>query len=435
MVDRVAVRLDSLYFPWLAAISRRFLVALSRYRSVPRLVVVGALIGWPCSTAHAQAPIRIGASLSQTGAFANLGQNQLRGYQMCVKHANEKGGVLGRKLELIVEDDQSHAAAAVGIYEKLITQVKVDAILGPYSSPITDAVANVSEKHRMPMVAPNAATTSIYRKGRKFVFMATSPAEVYHEGLIDLAARRGLKTVAIISEDTLFPKASAQGTAELTKRKGLQVVLAESYPKGTADFRPLLNRIRAVNPDVVAAATYFDDAVAIARALKALDVNPRVFGVTTGGDLPRFYETLGRDAEFVYGASQWEPELVTLRAGGLVPIARQYPGASEFVEAYRKEYPGADLSYHSAAGYGGCEVLLEAIRRAGSLDGEKVRAAVLKLDYNNVYGGFRVDQDGFQVAHKMVLFQWQEGRKVIVWPDDLAPGRPRFPTPPWNQRK
>jgi branched-chain amino acid transport system substrate-binding protein len=111
------------------------------------------------------------------------------------------------------------------------------------------------------------------------------------------------------------------------------------------------------------------------------------------------------------------------------------PGASEFVEAYRKEYPGADLSYHSAAGYGGCEVLLEAIRRAGSLDGEKVRAAMLKLDYNNVYGGFRVDQDGFQVAHKMVLFQWQEGRKVIVWPDDLAPGRPRFPTPPWSQRK
>jgi branched-chain amino acid transport system substrate-binding protein len=397
------------------------------------LLLAVALLG-AGAPAQAQQPIRIGASLSQTGSFAALGQNQLRGYQLCVKHANEKGGVLGRKLELLVEDDQSQGPVAARIYEKLITQDKVDAILGPYSSPITEAVAEVSEKHRMPMVAPLASTTSIYKKGRRFVFMGQSPAEVYLEGLIDIAAKRGLKTVAILNEDTIFPKASAQGTVELAKKRGLQVVVAESYAKGTTDFRPILAKVRAANPDVIAAATYFDDAVAITRQLKELGVNAKMFGVTVGGDLPRFYETLRSEAEFVYGGSQWEEELVTLRAGGLVPIARQYPGAKEFVEAYRREFPGADLSYHSAGGYSGCEVLLEAFRRAGSLDGEKVRAAILKLDFNNIYGGFKVDQDGFQVAHKMVLFQWQDGKKVIVWPDDLAPGRPRFPTPPWSQR-
>ncbi|HET9481315.1 MAG TPA: ABC transporter substrate-binding protein, partial [Candidatus Polarisedimenticolia bacterium] len=151
--------------------------------------------------------------------------------------------------------------------------------------------------------------------------------------------------------------------------------------------------------------------------------------------LPKFYETLGRDAEFVYGASQWEPELVTLRAGGLIPIARQYPGAREFVEAYWKAFPGAELSYHSAAGYGGCQVLIEAIRRAGSLDGEKVKDAILKLDFNTVFGAFKVDQDGLQIAHKMVTFQWQDGKKVIVWPEELAPGKSRFPTPPWSERR
>jgi len=401
-------------------------------RSFNLLVLLTAV----CSGAGlAQQPIRIGASLSQTGGFATLGQNQLRGYQLCIKQANEKGGVLGRKLELIVEDDRSQAATAVGIYEKLITQVKVDAILGPYSSPITEDVANVSEKYKMPMVAAGAASTSIFRKGRKFVFMVYSPAELYLEGLIDIAAKRGLKTVAIISEDTIFPKATAQGTVELAKKRGLQVVLVEAYGKGAADFGALLNRVRAANPDVIAAATYFEDAVAISRQLKASNVNPKMFGVTVGGDLPKFHSTLGSMAEYVYGASQWEEELVTLRAGGLIPIARQYPGASEFIEAYRKEYPGADFSYHSAGGYGGCEVLIEAIKRAGSVDGEKLRAAILKLDYHNVYGGFKVDADGFQVAHKMVLFQWQDGKKVIVWPDDLAPGRPRFPTPPWSERK
>ena len=395
------------------------------------VVVIAAL----AVTAHAQAPFRIGASLSMTGPFANLGQNQLRGVQLCIKHANEKGGVLGRKLELMFEDDQSQGPVAVGIYEKLITQSKVDAILGPYSSPITEAVANVSEKYRMPMVAPNAATTSIFRKGRKFVFMVHSAAEVYLEGLIDIAAKRGLKTVAVLNEDTLFPKATAQGTVELAKSKGLQVVLAESYPKGTTDFTALLRKVAAAKPDVIAAATYFDDSVAITRGLKALDINPKLYGVTVGGDVPKFHEILGRDAEFVYGGSQWLAELVTLRAGGLIPIARQYPGAAEFVEAHNKEFPGAGFSYQTVAGYGACQIFVEAVRRAGSLDNGRIRDALLKLDTHTAYGAFRVDDGGFQTAHKMVTFQWQDGKKVIVWPEELAADRPRFPTPAWSQRR
>ena len=136
----------------------------------------------------------------------------------------------------------------------------------------------------------------------------------------------------------------------------------------------------------------------------------------------------------MYGASQWEPRLVTLRAGGLIPIARQYPAAREFVDSYRKEFPGADLSYHSASGYGACQILVEAIKRAASLDGEKIREAMLKMDFNTVYGGFKVDPDGFQIAHKMVTFQWQDGKKVIVWPEELAAIEARFPTLPWSQR-
>ena len=389
---------------------------------------------WMLVTGDAQAPLRIGASIAQTGPYAAPGQNQLRGYRLCVKHTNEKGGVLGRKLELVVEDDQSQPATAARIYEKLITQDRVDAILGPYASPITEAVADVNEKHRMPLVATQGATTSTYRKGRKFVFMVPSPAEIYLEGVVDIAARRGLKTVAVIGEDLLFAKAVAQGTVKLARKKGLEVVFVAEYPRGNKDFTAVLTKVRAANPDVLAAATYFEDAVAITRQLKQLDVNTKIFAVTVGGDLLKFYEQLGRSAEFVYGAAQWEPELVKLRAGGLIPIARQYPGAREFYDAYQKEFPGADFSYHSAGGYGGCQILVEAIKRAGSLDGEKIRDALLKMDLNTVYGGFKVDPDGFQIAHKMVTFQWQDGKKVIVWPEELAPGKPRFPTPPWSQR-
>ncbi len=92
------------------------------------------------------------------------------------------------------------------------------------------------------MVASMGSATSISKKGRRFVFMVLSPAEVYLEGLIDMAAKRGVRTVAVINEETLFPKASAQGTVELAKKKGLQVILAEAYPKGTTNFAPILGR-------------------------------------------------------------------------------------------------------------------------------------------------------------------------------------------------
>jgi branched-chain amino acid transport system substrate-binding protein len=269
-------------------------------------------------------------------------------------------------------------------------------------------------------VSPLAATTSIFKKGRKYMFMVISPAEVYLEGLVDIAAKRGLKTIAIINEDTLFPKTSAQGTAELAKKAGLQVVFTEAYPKGNQDFSALLTKLRALNPDVLAAATYFDDAVAIARQMKELNVNPKMFGVTVGGDIPKFQELLKGTAEYVYGSSQWE---------GVLP----YPGAKEFHDAYVKQF-NHEPSYHSAAGYAGCMIYAEGVRKAGTLDADKIRDALLALKTRTMFGDYQVDKDGFQTAHKMVLLQWQDGKRVVVWPDDLATGKVRFPTPPWNAR-
>jgi branched-chain amino acid transport system substrate-binding protein len=185
---------------------------------------------------------------------------------------------------------------------------------------------------------------------------------------------------------------------------------------------------------VIAAAAYYDDTVAITRDVKELDINPKMLAATVGSGFPKFHETMGRSAEYVYGASPWEAELVNLRAGGLVPIARQYPGASEFVEAYRKEFASDDMAYQTAQGYGACQLTLEGVRRAGALDGEKIRAEIAKNDSPTTFGAFKLSSDGVQIGHKMLLFQWQDGKKVIVWPDEIAPVGPRFPTPPWSKR-
>src|SRR6059036_1116857 len=382
------------------------------------ITAIGVLAGG--LPAAAQGPIRIGASLSLTGTYAKLGNYQNEGYKLCAKQANEHGGLLGRKIEFVVYDDQSAPSTAVRLYEKLITEDKVDAVIGPYSSPVTEASANVTEKYKKVMVAPLAATTSIFRKGRKYIFMVISPAEVYLEGLLDIAAKRGLKTVAVINEDTLFSKAAAAGATDLAKKKGMQVVFTEAYPKGNTDFSALLTKVKSLNPDVIAAGTYFDDAVALTRQMRELDVSPKAYGVTVGGDLPEFYDTLKANAEYVYGATQWEHVL-------------PYPGNHEFFGAYKKEF-GHEPSYHSAAGYAGCLIYAEAVKRAGTLDADRVREQLLKLEMRTIFGEYKVDADGFQVAHKIVTFQWQEGRKVVVWPDELALAKPRFPTPPWNQR-
>src|SRR2546425_744411 len=139
--------------------------------------------------------------------------------------------------------------------------------------------------------ASPAATTSIFKrppdKKRSYVFMVISPAEEYLEGLIDTAAKRGLKTVAIVNEDTLFSKAAASGAVELAKKRGMQVVFQEAYPKGNTDFSALLTKVKALTPDVLAAATYFDDAVALTRQMRELDVNPKAYGVTVGGEIGR----------------------------------------------------------------------------------------------------------------------------------------------------
>jgi branched-chain amino acid transport system substrate-binding protein len=224
---------------------------VSKAGKVFAVAVLPALAWAVAPVVEAQPPIRIGASLAQTGLYAALGQNQLRGYQLCVKHVDEKGGVLGRKLELVQYDDGSDPATAVRLYEKLITQDKVDLILGPYGSPISEAVADVSEKYKMLTVAPIAADSSIYKKGRKFIFSMLPPSEAFHEGLLDLAAKKGLKTVALINVDDLSSRATTQGAVELAKKKGLQVVLVDAYPQGTTDLSAILAKVRAANPDVL----------------------------------------------------------------------------------------------------------------------------------------------------------------------------------------
>src|SRR5690349_9659425 len=294
-----------------------------RARAVLVLSGLATVLG-VVSPACAQQPIRIGASASLVGSYAVQGGYLREGYLLCQRHINEQGGLMGRPLEFVIHDDGSDEKTAVRLYERLMSEDKVDAVLGPYSSPITDAVAEVSERHRKLMIAPAAATTSIWEKGRRHLVMMLAPVEGLSEGILDLAARQGLKTVAVLRQDGLVANAIAKGAQTLAPAKGLQVVAVESYRTSPDDSSDVLKKVASARPDVlIAPSTRITAHVAITRKIKEMDIHVKMLSSIPYGLLPEFYPQLGQQAALVYSGSFWETGL-------------PYPGNQAFVPSIRR---------------------------------------------------------------------------------------------------
>lgn len=384
-----------------------------------RLCYFAAVTAMLCNAVHAETPIRIGATMSLSGAYDTQGVAAANGYRLCQQHVNEQGGVLGRQIEFTIEDDRSDTETAIALYERLIVDEQVDAVMGPYGSTLTEAVAPVSERHEMVMISPLAATSSIWEQGRRYLFMVLPPAELFLAGLIDLADDRGLSRVAVIAEDQLFPRAAASGAVELARERGMDVVFFETYASGTGDFSALLDQVDDGEVQVLAmAASALDDFTAFVRQMKHAEVNVEMFG--TSGAVDEFRQALGEAAEYVYGLSAWEPGLPN-------------PGIERFVSDYERKFERAP-SFHVAGAYGSCQLFVEALRRAGSLDQEALREELLDLEMQTVFSDYAVDERGYQTANRGLFIQWQDGEKAVVWPEDLATAAPRFPAPSWQER-
>jgi len=239
---------------------------------------------------------------------------------------------------------------------------------------------------------------------------------------VEIAAKHGYKRIAVINEDSLFSKAAAAGAERYAKQHGMEVVLREEYPRTATDFRPLLLKIKALNADVIAGASYFVDAAALTRQMKELNIVPKIWAATVGPGLPRFTEDLGPLAEYVMGATQWEP----------VP-ALGYPGIKEFIANFEKRF-GYKPNYHAAGGYAAMLILEEAVKRAGKIDRDAIREQLAKLDMTTHYGRFKVDEIGFNSGKGLLLFQILEGKRRLVWPDESREVAPVVPFPAWEKR-
>jgi branched-chain amino acid transport system substrate-binding protein len=386
------------------------------------LVAILAL-GGPATANHRPGnEVVIGGAISQTGRFAEPAGRQVNSIKLWVDEVNARGGLLGHQIKLILLDDKSDTQTSIKLYEKLITEDKVDLVLGPYSSAITEGVANVTERYKKPFVAYGAASSPIWEKGRRYVFDIVAIAEDYQKGAVHLAKQIGVKKAAIIGEDSLFPRQAGKGAKDWAKKLGIDIVLDENYPQKQTDFTALLQKIRASGAEAVFSNSYFADSAAQLRQMREQNMNFKLYSSTIGPGLPNFPEQLGTTAEYVLGFSQWEP----------LPQILKNPGMKEYIDAYEKRFHEKP-NYHAGGAYGALQVTEAAVKKAGGFDAEKIRDAMATIEMDTVFGHYKVDAKGMN-AHDGLTFQILRGQRRVVWPEKWAETKAELPMPDWSKR-
>ncbi len=377
----------------------------------------------PAAAGHrAGNEVLLGGAISMTGQYAEPAGRQVNAIKLWVDEVNARGGLLGHKIALRLLDDKSDTQTSIKLYEKLITEDKVDVLLAPYSSGITEAVANVNERYKMPFVAYGAASTPIWEKGRKYIFNIVAVAEDYQKGAVHLAQQIGVKKLAIIGQDSLFPRQAGKGAKDWAQKLGIEVVLEENYPTKQTDFTALLQKAKAAGAEAIISNSYFADAAAQLRQMRELNVGLKLFSSTVGPALPNFPEQVGAAAEYVLGYSQWEP----------LPEILKHPGMKEFTDAYEKRY-GEKPNYHAGGAYGSLQVTEAALKKAGSFDNEKLRDALATIEVHSAFGRYKVDGRGMN-SHEGLTFQILRGQRKVVWPEKWAETKAELPMPEWSKR-
>ncbi|HVH76966.1 MAG TPA: amino acid ABC transporter substrate-binding protein [Stellaceae bacterium] len=378
-------------------------------RSLGGVLFLVGLAAVNAPAARAAEPIVVGATISQTGPLAADAMYQLRGEQLAIDEANAKGGWLGRQIQLKYYDDQSSPGVAVRLYQRLITEDKVNLLLGPYSSLVTIGIAPLINKYKMATLEPGASVPTIFAKGNEWNIQPVASSTTYLKQLLPIAKKNGAKTAALLGLQSAFTLACYKAREAQAKRLGIKVVYDTTYALPQPDFSSIALAIKNAHPDVVLACTYYPDAVGILRSLHQQGFAPKYLGLTVGPSEPAFLKAVGPLANRVVSNTSWWPNFKT-------------PGNAQFIAAYKKKY-GEPPDYHAAAGYSGVEVLAAAVKGTGSLDQAKLRDWLLANKVPTVQGPFKVNKYGRAVGATQELFQIQDAVPKLMTPKSLSQGK------------
>jgi branched-chain amino acid transport system substrate-binding protein len=376
----------------------------------------------PGASAQAPTEVRVGATVAVTGpASAEVGHFK-KMMELWAETINARGGVMlkeyGKKLPLrvIVYDDTSQPPVAVRLYEKLVTEDKVHVLLGPYSSPITVAASTVAEKHQIPMLALEANSTGIFKRGFKWLLGVIDDGTKWSHHYFDMLKAEGkAKSIGFVIEDTPHPKEVGSGSIPKAKEIGLEVKVEESFPVASQDFTPIITKLKAANPDIVYMSAFPAREVTFFKQALEQGLSPREFHMIHHG--VAFYGAVGiKNANLVTGEAYWMPGV---KAGNPKPYEELLQKLNIKVE----DYPWSSIHYF------GFEALVAGLEKAGTLDREKLMAAFKSLDVETISGRLKFDQTTGQGTLNPFPTQIQEGKYVTLWPAEIASGKHVYPRP------
>jgi branched-chain amino acid transport system substrate-binding protein len=385
-----------------------------------RKLLAGVLLfAAACGLARAQAPITVGAVMPQSGILADIAADLRKSLLLWQEEVNAGGGLLGRRVELRLLDDRSESTEVGKLYGQLILEHKADVLIGPLGSAASLVAAAVAERNHRVLMNATGASRVVHRSGFRYVFQTATPLSAYGASALDLARSLGLKRIVVLGRDDPGSREMADRAREDAPLFGLAAGEVEVYSTGTADFAPQVARARASGAEGWVAFGLPQDAAEMVISLRKLRYAPRLF-IAQGAVDAEFIKRVGQDAEYAVGVSAYERRAATR-------------GNAQFVQAYAKKW-SAEPGALAAEGYAAAKVLEEAVRRADSIDQEKLREALAALETETPLGPYKVDKSGAQTAARPLLQQIVRGRRQIVWPESLATAKWQ-PFPAWDARK
>ncbi len=370
--------------------------------------------------------ITLGSAISLTGKYATNGVHAKNGYEFAIKKIKENGGIkIDDKcynFNVIYYDDESKGDRGATLAERLISQDKVQYMLGPYSSGLTKAIAPVTERYKIPMVEAEGASRSLFNKGYKYLFAVLSTSEQYLASAVTLAEEMAKKDgkdagdikVAIAVENDPFSLDIRAGVLEDAERVGMNVVIDEKLPRDLSDMSAILTKVKLLKPDLLVVSGHSKGAATAVRQIKEQNIKVPMIALThceaadVTGNFGDAADGILCSTQWAETLSYWDPVFGT---------AANYE--QEFKSAY-PEYKEKKVPYQTAQASAAVMVFMSAFERAGTLDKEAVREAISATDMTTFYGRIKFSEAGNNIAKPMVLRQIQKGEYNVVAPSAFA---------------
>ena len=390
-------------------------------RAVPLLlttVVAASVFG--IQPVHAQETIKFGAPLPITGPLAPEALKKKQGYDLWANQVNLAGGinVAGKKMkvEIVYIDYQSNTPRAIQATERLITQDNVQFVFAPFGSGAAKAASTVAERYGVPMIAATASSSQVYDQGYKFLFGTFTPNETLTNPLATIIRQRApdVKRIAILARNDLFPLAIAQEMEKSAKDRGLEVVYFEKFAINTLDHSSALAQIKAANPQWIFATGYTNDLVLMRKQMTDQRIEAPIVTMIAAPAYQEFIDAAGKGAENISSAAWWHP---AVRYKGIDIF-----GTTEsYVKLFKDTYK-ADPDYaHASASVSGALFQI-AIEKSGTIDRQKVRDELAKMDVITFWGPVKIGPTGQITSLEPPVFQIQNAKPIVVHPAAIKQG-------------